>query len=209
MRILALMTVLALTAVLAPLGASADTGLIPATDRLFIAAGCPQDTPGTCTSTRWLGKSPGDANSNFLTATTPADEVLYRATGDINWRDYASDSSIPTGGYVMDASRDVEMSVNITNNALMVNETIHARVTLRHGDFQSTVLNGDDIEVLIQNPGTTATYSWDLNVPDELDGVTVTSVTAEIAVHGVNAQGGYIDQSGGSFVKIPHLVPAS
>jgi hypothetical protein len=76
---------LALTAVLAlPLAASADSsldGLTPAVDRLFISAGCPSSTPGTCTSTRWLGKQPGDANSNFLTATTPVDHVLYQVDG--------------------------------------------------------------------------------------------------------------------------------
>ncbi len=48
--------------------AEGDNELAPVTETLFISAGCPQDTPGTCTSTRWLGRTSGDSSSNFINA---------------------------------------------------------------------------------------------------------------------------------------------
>jgi hypothetical protein len=206
MRPTALLAAVALAVLALPLGAGAQTTTTPATDTLFISAGCPQDTPGTCTSTRWLGKTPGNANTNFLTATTPVDEVLFRADGTINWRDYASDKSLPAAGYTIDATRPLELDLTVQNNALMANESFHARVTLRTADGKSVQLPAQRQERQLVAPQSAVTVEFDFDLPDTLQGVVVRSMTAEVAVHGVNAQGGYINQSGESEVRVPHLV---
>lgn len=203
---------LALAALLAlPLAAYADshlTGLTPAVDRLFISAGCPPANPATCTSTRWLGKAPGDANTNFLTATTPVDHVLYQVDGEPNWRDYPSDDTLPDGGYVLDAAEDLHATVAVVNNVLMASNTVHARASLTTAanPFIPTQLPEQTVDVLLVNPGATEEVEFNWDLPEDLHGVTVTGIIFEVALHGVNARGGYINQSGGSFVLVPHLV---
>ena len=206
MRVITLLAALALALVAVPAGANPT--LVPKVDQLYISAGCPQDTPGTCTSTRWLGKTAGDANSNFLTATTPVDEVLYRATGAINWRDYSSDSSIRAGGYVLNADKDLLVDLTVMSNALMLNDTIHARVSLTlAGSTIPVQLPAQSQEVLLVAPLSSQVIPFAFDLPADLQGRTATALTVEVAVHGVNAQGGYINQSGASTVRIPHLVP--
>lgn len=202
----------ALTAVSASAADPVGTAAAAATETLFISAGCPQDTPGTCTSTRWLGKTTGNATSNFLTATTPVDEVLFQAEGTVNWRDYASDKSLRTGGYPLRADAPLTMAVTVTANALAVNSTVHGRLSGRVVDAvtgrATTVALGEaqDVVTLVAD-SETVTFPFDL--PDALEGDILTSVLAEVAVHGVNAQGGYIDQQGGSTVSIPYYEPAA
>ena len=175
------------------------------TEQLFISAGCPQDTPGTCTSTRWLGKQPGDATSNFLTSTTPVDEVIYQAEGTVNWRDYASDKSLRTGGYPLRTDAPMEMAVTVTANALAVNSTVHGRLSGRVVDSAGKAKTVDfgEAEQVITLVADQETVTFSFEVPAELDGSVLTTMLAEVAVHGVNAQGGYIDQEGGSTVTIP------
>jgi hypothetical protein len=202
----------ALTALTAVSASAADPVGAAATETLFISAGCPQDTPGTCTSTRWLGKQTGSATSNFLTATTPVDEVLFQADGTVNWRDYASDKSLRTGGYPLRADAPLTMAVTVTANALAVNSTVHGRLSGRIVDAvtgkTTTVALGEAKQVItLVADKKTVTFEFDL--PDSLEGDTLTSVLAEVAVHGVNAQGGYIDQQGGSTVSIPYYEPAA
>ncbi len=188
---------------------------LPATETLYISAGCPQDTPGTCTSTRWLGKTSGDSSSNFITAITPADEVMFRATGAINWRDYASDSSLRAQGYRLDVARDLEVDVQLSSQGAMVNATVHARANLNLCDVdaagafvncKTTQLNGANQTVLANTAAAPTTASFKIDLPDTMAGKTLRSMTVEIAVHGVNAAGGYINQQGGSPVRIPYLL---
>jgi hypothetical protein len=202
----------ALLAVAAVSASAAEPTATAATETLFISAGCPQNTPGTCTSTRWLGKTAGNATSNFLTATTPVDEVLFQADGTVNWRDYASDNSLRPGGYPLRAAEPLTMAVGVTANALAANATVHGRISGRVVDAvtkkASTVEFGEAKEVItVVNGRRTVTFTFDL--PDGLEGDTLTSVLAEVAVHGVNVQGGYIDQQGGSTVSIPYYEPAA
>lgn len=197
--------------------AASEAAPTAATETLYISAGCPQDTPGTCTSTRWLGTQSGDATSNFLTATTPVDEALYRAQGSINWRDYPSDLTFAAEGYVLDATRDLEIDVTVVSNVLAVNNTVHARARLNLCDVDadgnvsncsdSTVTAADQTVTIL--PQSEATVAFDVDLPDSMQGKLLRRMTVEIAVHGVNAQGGYIDQEGGSPVRIPYLKPAA
>ncbi len=100
----------------------------PATEQLFISAGCPQSTPGTCTSTRWLGLEKGNATSNFITSVTPVDEVRYRADGSLNWRDYASDDTLRAEGYPLRADQPLTQTVTVTSRGAAVSMTVHGRV---------------------------------------------------------------------------------
>lgn len=177
------------------------------TERLFVSAGCPQDTPGTCTSTRWLGKTPGDSSSNFVTAITPVDEALFRATGQINWRDYPADSSARSEGYRLIGGTPVTASVTTTAQGVGINQTIHARLSGQDAAsaFGRVTFPAQSKTILTQAAGTTTTtFTW--TVPAELDGIVMKAPLFEVAVHGVNAAAGYIDQQGGSTVTIPHLV---
>jgi hypothetical protein len=202
----------ALTALTAVSASAADPVGAAATETLFISAGCPQDTPGTCTSTRWLGKQTGSATSNFLTATTPVDEVLFQSDGTVNWRDYASDKSLRTGGYPLRADAPLTMAVTVTANALAVNSTVHGRLSGRIVDAvtgQATTVALGEAKQVITLVADKKTVTFEFDLPDSLEGDTLTSVLAEVAVHGVNAQGGYIDQQGGSTVSIPYYEPAA
>ncbi len=201
------LAVIALMVALMPV-ASAQTTFTQKTETLFISAGCPQDTPGTCTSTRWLGRVTGDSSSNFVTAITPADEVLFRATGQINWRDYASNNTVPAEGYRLIGGSTIKMTVQLTAQGPGVNTTVHGRVILRPKTGSSTTITGADQTILLTAPAGTSTVTFDLKVPTALDNVVIGSLTAEIGVHGVHAAAGYLNQQGGSTVTSPHLVAA-
>jgi hypothetical protein len=183
--------------------ASEEVAPTPASETLYVSAGCPQDTPGTCTSTRWLGHEIGDARSNFLTATTPVDEVLYRVDGSINWRDYPSDTSLRREGYPLRAEEAITATVTVVANAVAVNNTVHARLEARTADGRNVTFGPLQETVTVPPQGEEA-VTFAFAIPDELDGVALRSMTFFTAVHGVNAQGGYIDQAGGSTVEIPY-----
>ena len=179
-----------------------------ATEQLFISAGCPQDTPGTCTSTRWLGLQKGDATSNFVTSVTPVDEVLYRADGTLNWRDYASDDTLRLEGYPLRADAPLKQTVAISAKGAGVNTTVHGRIdaVTEAGDM---VTFGPQEMMFNVLPNATQTANFEFDIPAELEGVALDSLIAYVAVHGVNAQAGYIDQQGGSSVTIPYWRPAA
>ncbi len=175
--------------------------LVSRTETLYIAAGCPQDTPGTCTSTRWLGKSPGDAQSNFITSITPVDEVNYQL-GEVNWRDYPAHAS-QRESYLLDAERDGRVVVALTAQGPGVLTTLHVRVSGFDGDGTYVVLLDDQrTENLLPRATTEFEFVLDL---DALAGTSVNSLQVDLAVHGVNVAAGYIDQAGGSFVELPWL----
>jgi hypothetical protein len=204
LRLLALTLALALAS-LGVLGAAgADPILEPVTETLFISAGCPQDTPGTCTSTRWLGTKAGDATSNFLTATTPVDEALFRLGGEPNWRDYPSDGSLRPGRYPLRADDTIDAVVRITARGLAANTTVHARINARI-DGKSVAFSAQEQVITIVGQGEEK-VAFSFDIPDVFDGKVLERLTFETAVHGINAQGGYIDQQGGSTVTIPYSV---
>ena len=208
-RLIAVLTVAAMTlGSAAAASATTDTAATPATENLFISAGCPSDTPGTCTSTRWLGKTAGDATSNFLTATTPVDEVLYRADGSLNWRDYPGDDSLRADGYALRADAPITATVAVTANGVAIEDTVHAYVegTNAAGDL---VTFGPLEQKVTLLPAEKKDVKFSFDIPAELEGVAVSGLAFYVALHGVNAQGGYINQAGGSSVQIPYWVPAT
>ena len=183
-----------------------ETVLVPATEQLFISAGC-VGTP-TCTSTRWLGKEAGTATSNFLTATTPVDEVNYRATGAVNWRNYASDDSLREGGYPLNAAEQIKATVALETEGLAVNDTVHARIEALTATNQQITF-GPLEQTVTMTPASTADVNFSFDIPDNLEGKVIQSLTFYVAVHGVNVEGGYIDQQGGSTVEIPYWEAAA
>lgn len=198
------------------IAADDETILAEATETLYISAGCPTDATGQCTSTRWLGTTSGDANSNYQTAITPVDHVLYQADGSLQWRDYPSDFSFAADGYLLDDTRDLGVTVTLSSHSqggAGANTTVHARaianVTLADGTTTNRTLTAPE-QVL--EPMTTlngpVSAEFDIDLPDDLAGATLNRLTVEIAVHGLHARNGYIDQRGGSPVTIPHLVEA-
>lgn len=200
--------VLALIAL--PVAATADEGhglddLVPAEEVLYISAGC-VGTP-TCTSTRWLGRDPGTATSNWLTATTPVDEVYAISGSAPNWRDYASDETLNPDGYILNAEKPMAVTVTVQGNVLTARNTVHARLTLvTDGGYDMLPAQSDMIDLIAGAGEESVTLNF--AIPAALHGETLTSLTAEVAVHGINAQGGYINQAGKSTVVIPHLVEA-
>ena len=188
--------------------ASAEEPVLEAaTETLFISAGCPQDTPGTCTSTRWLGLEKGDATSNFITSVTPVDEVLYRAEGSLNWRDYTSDESLRPEGYPLRADQPLTQAVTVAASGVAANVTIHGRVEAVTESGQMVTFGPlEETTNILPNARHTATFNFD--IPAELENVALDSMTAYVAVHGVNVQAGHIDQQGGSSVTVPYWRPA-
>ena len=176
---------------------------VPATETLYISAGCPSDTPGTCTSTRWLGKTSGDATTNFVTAVTPVDEVFYQAEGSLNWRDYASDDSLREAGYPLRAAEQIKATVALESEGPGVNMTVHARIEATTATNQ-TITFGPLEQTLTMMPASTAAVPFAFDIPDELEGAVVKSMTFYMALHGVNLNAGYINQAGGSTVEIPY-----
>lgn len=176
--------------------------VVPASEQLFVSAAC-VGTP-TCTSTRWLGKTKGAATSNFLTSTTPVDEVLYRVDGSLNWRDYPSDDSLRPGGYTLNAAEKIIANVRVQagNPGVAALCTVHARVEAVVGTETVTFGPLEATQNILPNSG--ADYRFDFEIPDQLEGKVLNSLTLFVATHGVNAQGGYINQAGGSTVTIPY-----
>lgn len=185
---------------------------VAATETVYISAGCPTDATGQCTSTRWLGKVTGDATSNYLTAITPADEVLYRADGSINWRDYPSDLSF--GDYLLDVDRDLGVTLTIQSGGdagVGANVTVHARTALRlvapDGSVRNKTLTAEpQVITAMSTVDGPIPVDFALDLPDDWDGLTLDTMTVEVAVHGLNVRSGYIDQQGGSPVTIPYLL---
>jgi hypothetical protein len=184
--------------------AASEPTVTPETETLYISAGCPPSTPagGTCTSTRWLGLTPGESTSNFLTSTTPVDEVLYRVDGEPNWRDYGSDSSLRAEGYPLRSEDPIRMTVTVAANVLAANATVHGRLEGTTADRKFVSLGSAEQVITVVADEETVTFEFD--VPASLEGVTLRNLTAYVAVHGINAQGGYIDQQGGSTVELPY-----
>lgn len=181
----------------------AESERLPATETLYIAAGCPEDTPGTCTSTRWLGLTAGDATSNYITAITPVDEALYHVEGGPNWRDYPSDDSLAAEGYPLRADEDIEAVVALSAQGPGAAVTVHARVTaFVDGQFTTFGPQEQFVEALV--PTTTTEVPFSFDIPEELDGAVLSSATFDVAVHGANVAAGYIDQQGGSTVDLPY-----
>ena len=183
--------------------ASAEPILVPATENLYISAGCPGT--GTCTSTRWLGKTAGDATSNFLTSVTPVDEVLYRVDGSLNWRDYAGDDSLRAAGYPLRAAAPLKATVGLSTTGVAANMTVHARVEAVTSTNQNITF-GPLEQVVTMTPNSTTSVGYEFDIPDQLEGKIVKSLTVWIALHGVNVQGGYINQAGGSTLEIPYWI---
>jgi hypothetical protein len=177
---------------------------VAANETHYISAACVPDTPTTCTSTRWLGLEPGDSTTNWLTGTYPVDEVLYRVDGSINWRDYPSDQTWRTGGYPLRADEPITVTVRVVANVIAANATVHARFEGFADGFRSF---GHLEEVVTILPQSDVEVAFEFEIPEELEGVALTSGTAYVAVHGINVQGGYIDQQGGSTVEIPYWEP--
>ena len=207
-RVLALLGVIGMLGSMS-LASAEELPPVAATETLYISAGCPPSTPagGTCTSTRWLGKTKGSATSNFQTAITPVDEVLYRVDGTLNWRDYASDESFRVGGYALRADQPL-------TETIVLQATGAAPTTWVHGRVEAVTAAGDTVTfgplernvAILPNAPTTVTFDFD--IPDALEGVSIESATAYIAVRGVNLNAGHINQQGGSMVKIPFWQPA-
>lgn len=203
----------ALVAAVMMLGSVALAGaeepvLEPATEQLFISAGCPQDTPGTCTSTRWLGLEKGNATSNFITSVTPVDEVLFRADGSLNWRDYVSDDTLRAEGYPLRADDPLKQTVVISAKGAGANTTVHGRIEAVT-EAGNMVTFGPQEMTFNVLPNAPQVANFEFDIPAELEGVALESLTAYVAVHGLNAQAGYIDQQGGSTVTIPYWRPAA
>jgi len=183
--------------------ASAEPVLVASSENLYISAGCPPDATGTCTSTRWLGKNPGDANSNFITSITPVDEVLYRVDGSLNWRDYAGDETLRADGYLLRADAPITATVGLSSEGPAVNNTVHARVEALTSTNQ-TITFGPLEQTVTMLPLATTDVNFSFDIPDDLDGELIRSLTFYVAMHGVNVQAGYIDQSGGSTLELPY-----
>jgi len=204
-RLLAVLTT-AMVAVVSVSAASADTiTLTPKTETLYIAAGCPPDATGTCTSTRWLGKRAGDATSNYTTSITPVDEVFYQAEGSLNWRDYASDNTLRAEGYKLRAAENIVATVSVAGDGPAINNTVHARIEALTAD-NKTVEFAEQKKTATQMPASTTKFEFAFDIPDTLEGTTIKSLTFFVAMHGVNANAGHIDQEGGSTLKIPYYV---
>lgn len=171
------------------------------TETLFIAAGCPQDTPGTCTSTRWLGRTSGDATSNYITAVTPVDEVFYRVDGSLNWRDYPADASV--GDYVLSGDA-IEAVVTLASTGPGVETTVHGRIPVRIGGTFTMLDAEPQTVLLLPSARTPVTLTFDVS---DLAGQLLQDPIFEVAVHGVNINAGHIDQEGGSTLTIPYIVP--
>jgi hypothetical protein len=183
--------------------ASAETVLVPSTENLYISAGCPPDATGQCTSVRWLGKNPGDATSNYQTSITPVDEVFYQADGSLNWRDYSGDDTLRVEGYPLRAAEPINATVTLTTNGVAINNTVHARVEALT-DTNQVITFGPLEQTVTMTPNSTEELDFAFDIPEELDGRVITTLTFWMAMHGVNAQGGYINQEGGSTLELPY-----
>ena len=206
--------VLALLAATMMLGsvslASAEDGSpTPSTETLYISAGCPATTTGTCTSTRWLGKTKGTATSNYTDSITPVDEVNYRVDGSLNWRDYASDDSFRAEGYVLRADAPVVQTIVIpAPTGIGATTWVHGRVEATTAAGDTITFGPKDLNVALMPGAGPTTVKFEFDIPDELNGVTLQGATAYIAMHGANVNAGHIDQQGGSKVTLPHWEPA-
>jgi hypothetical protein len=192
------------------LASAQDVSPVPATETLYISAGCPATTTGTCTSTRWLGKTKGTATSNYTDSTTPVDEVYYRVYGSLNWRDYASDESFRNGGYALRADAPVVQTIVIPAPTGIAPTTwVHGRVEAVTAAGETITFGPKDLNVALLPGAGPTTVTFEFDVADQFDGVTIESATAYIAMHGANVNAGHLDQKGASKVTIPHWVPAT
>lgn len=199
-----LVAALAAAMMLGSAAASAhEPTLSPETETLLISGTCPSAPPGECTSTRWLGKVAGDASSNFLTSTTPVDEVLYRAEGRVPWRDYPSDDSLRAEGYPLRSAEDITATVRLTATGIAANNTVHMRIEAVTDEDESVTFEPQQRMITVL-PNNQAKVNFSFDIPTELEGVTLKSMTVFVAAHGVNVQGGYIDEQGGSSLKVPY-----
>lgn len=161
-----------------------EATVVPATEELFVSAAC-VGTP-TCTST------------------TPVDEARYRLDGSLNWRDYASDESVRATGYPLNSAEKIVASVRLqTNNpGIAALNTVHARIEA-FVDNQAVTFGPLEVTQNIL-PNSFADYRFEFEIPAELEGRVLKSPTFWVATHGINAQGGYINQAGASTVNIPY-----
>ncbi|CAN5402805.1 hypothetical protein BH23ACT9_BH23ACT9_13630 [soil metagenome] len=139
------------------------------------------------------------------------DEVNFQTDGRLNWRDYASDSSLRPGGYRLQGGDVVTATVVLSAQGVGLNTTAHGRISLRTSALTAptptttTLLPAPEQSVIIL-PGEEEAVTFAFTIPEGLDTRVLRGATFEVAVRGVNVAAGYINQQGGSTVTIPWVL---
>jgi hypothetical protein len=80
---------------------------------------------------------------------------------------------------------------------------VHARVEALTSTNQ-TITFGPLEQTVTMLPLASTDVNFSFDIPDDLDGQLIRSLTFYVAMHGVNVQAGYIDQEGGSTLELPY-----
>lgn len=191
-----------MTAVLLVVGVAATTvGAAPTTTtaRYYVTQ---DDCTGEASDNLRLATRLGAYSGNCAFLATPVNEVLA-ATGD-PLADVWNQSDGAT--FVLDTSGEVTFEVAmtgpLTDDSLGL-VTLDVILTASHGDFDSTTLVQDSVELqpLAMEQGQ---FTFTADIDDALAGVELHSLSASIVVRGVN-DGSYVAVDGSTFVTFPHI----
>lgn len=202
-RLAGLLLVLALAAS----AAGATTTLQPASERVYFAINCVRAADGaTCQSTAYeLSLQPGDSGVGQLGAITPLDYVTYRTDG-YRMQEFASNATLDDS-YLLRTDEALTGRVVLSgyqSTHLSVDSGVYVRVSAtRPGSFTPIPLGEAEITKIVGLPGDTA-YEFSFDVPAELDGTAVSSLSAEVGQRHITVLGsGFMRGKGESYFDLP------
>ena len=156
--------------------------------------------------TFWLSTLSGDDGFDGCGySTLPIQELIHQVDGPTPYN-FTAEDGVPV---LLDASRDVAGTIRseswLGDGAPGVGQVV-VDVTLRgrSDQNQSLVLGSDTVETV--NTGTDGVQAdFTIDLPDELDRVTLNELTLDVEVHGVNWNSNNLGLSGDSSFALPIL----
>lgn len=198
---------LLLALALAAGAAGASTTLQPDSEKVYFAINCVRAPDGaTCASTAYeLSLQPGDSGVGQLGAVTPLDYVTYHTDG------YRTQEFVPNAtlddSYILRTDESLTGVIELSGyqgTHFSVDSGVYVRILATEpGSFTPITLGEGEITKIVGAPGDT-TYEFTFDVPADLDGTVVSSLSAEVGQRHITVLGsGFIRGQGESYFDLP------
>jgi hypothetical protein len=219
-----LRTTAAAFGVIALIGASAATAETGETtqlanERVNFKIGCvTEGSDPRCVSTSYelSTSSAGRTVGNLLNA-TPLGYAFHKADGAYTTQPFNGDKTLRSE-YVLEAGTKIPGQITLTSTGappvaadsgvlVVLRATVTEEVNGRTRSTAVTIGEAEVTKVLVTPVPGDNVYKFEFTVPDALDGVAVSRLSADVGQRHINAGYGFMNGQGGSFFDLPHVVP--
>lgn len=182
------------------------------TERVNFAIDCVQEgSDPRCVSTAYnLSTAPGDSSVGNALTISPAGYALWAAEG-YSVSSFAGDTTLrPEYTLVGGSEITGQVTYRAYNDAPALAADAGVQVSLfatRVDNRRSVTLGDVEVTKTAVTPDD-ASFAFTFVVPEELDGVAVKALSADVGQRWITAGYGFMDGEGLSFFDLPHVVPA-